>query len=886
MEHNKKIWPKKFTIISFLLIAFIAYGNAQNALWVKFGINQNGSSASWATAITADQANNVIVTGVVDSIVFFGPYTLHAGGTTTAGHGGYLVKYDSQGNVLWALSNACNSSYITPQSVVTDNNGNIYLSGYFSGILTFGTFTLISNPSGSLYTTEFFLAKFDPNGNILWLKGAQKYIGDCYSPSLTIDKANNIYVLGVFQDSIQIGTIKLFCPYPTTGMFIAKYKPNGDVIWVNKTAVTQGGVAGGYSNYLPQYAIASDTSANIYAYGVFTNTLVSGSLTLNSGGGTGNYFMSVFLLKFDSTGSIKWARSPKKLSSATGVELTAGEGLAITTDPASNIYITANYGGALSFGQDTLPIVPPTNNQGKAFLVKYNPAGNVIWAEAMVSSIGTLGSGSNGSSLSADKWGHVYLGGYANSPDSIGGIKVGWGEFVIKFDTSGHAVCSTRTGSGFYSRHGVAAAPFLPDVNLTGTEGGSTTVFGNANPGALGGEWTFTAKWTCDTCKIAPQIFGNSSVCLGQSTTLTSTNGSNYLWSTGSHSSTIQITPSSNTTYTLYVANGNCFGDTSITITVNPLPNPIISGNINICSGNTSTLIASGGGIYSWNTGATTNYISVAPSSSTSYSVTAIDTNGCTNTTSATVTVTATPVATLNPNSTICSGNTIILNASGGTNYSWNTGGTTSSIQVHPNASANYSVVVSNGNCSDTAFTSIMVNPSPTANASSNIFTPITYGQSATLTASGGTNYTWSNGGNGDTLIVFPSASTKYCVTVTDLNNCSDTACVTVPFYDMCTSGIYLPNAFSPNNDGENDLLQVYYENPLCVSLLHIFIYERFGEKVFESIDPAFKWDGSYQGVGTQNRAVMNSQVLTYYLNATLIDGKEISKKGNISLVR
>jgi gliding motility-associated-like protein len=96
----------------------------------------------------------------------------------------------------------------------------------------------------------------------------------------------------------------------------------------------------------------------------------------------------------------------------------------------------------------------------------------------------------------------------------------------------------------------------------------------------------------------------------------------------------------------------------------------------------------------------------------------------------------------------------------------------------------------------------------------------------------------------------------------------------------MCATGIYLPNAFSPNNDNENDFLQVYYENALCITSLHIAIYDRFGEKVFESTDPAFKWEGSYRG------QIVNTQVVTYYLTATLIDGKEISKQGNISLVR
>lgn len=312
-----------------------------------------------------------------------------------------------------------------------------------------------------------------------------------------------------------------------------------------------------------------------------------------------------------------------------------------------------------------------------------------------------------------------------------------------------------------------------------------------------------------------------------------------------------------------------------------------VNGISTICSGQNATLTASGGITYLWSTGATSNSISVSPSSTTNYSVIVTGANGCTDITSGTVTVTPYPIAVISPNSTICSGDAVMLNASGGANYLWSTGETTASIQVNPNTVTNYSVIVSNGNCSDTAYTSVSVLPSPTASVTSNISTPITYGQSATLTAGGGVSYNWNNGDNGNTITVSPTATTVYCVTATSPNNCSDTACVTVTFYDVCASGIYLPNAFSPNNDGENDFLQVYYENALCVTSLNIAIYNRWGEKVFDSTNPAFKWDGTNQAQGAGDKEqVMNTRVVTYYLKATLIDGKEISKKGNISLVR
>ncbi|MFY9309532.1 MAG: gliding motility-associated C-terminal domain-containing protein [Bacteroidia bacterium] len=90
---------------------------------------------------------------------------------------------------------------------------------------------------------------------------------------------------------------------------------------------------------------------------------------------------------------------------------------------------------------------------------------------------------------------------------------------------------------------------------------------------------------------------------------------------------------------------------------------------------------------------------------------------------------------------------------------------------------------------------------------------------------------------------------------------------------------ITLPNAFSPNNDGHNDLfiLQGWKKR---ITEFSIIIYNRWGEKVFESDDPERGWDGTYNG------KLMDAGVFVYYINATLINGEKIIKKGNISLIR
>ena len=121
-----------------------------------------------------------------------------------------------------------------------------------------------------------------------------------------------------------------------------------------------------------------------------------------------------------------------------------------------------------------------------------------------------------------------------------------------------------------------------------------------------------------------------------------------------------------------------------------------------------------------------------------------------------------------------------------------------------------------------------------------------------------------------------------YCVTVRDTNNCKDSLCATVFIESPCdTAGtFFFPNAFSPNNDGDNDNLKIYYREMDCITTLHLIIYDRWGEMVFETTDKKFSWNGTYPS------KILNTQVLVFNLAVGFIDGKAINRKGNISLVR
>jgi len=141
-------------------------------------------------------------------------------------------------------------------------------------------------------------------------------------------------------------------------------------------------------------------------------------------------------------------------------------------------------------------------------------------------------------------------------------------------------------------------------------------------------------------------------------------------------------------------------------------------------------------------------------------------------------------------------------------------------------------------------------------------------------------DYQWYNNGNpvstSNNLAVTQNGT--YYVEVTVNGGCkvfSDSIVID----NFCEGTLYLPNTFSPNNDGENDVLKIYYDNMSCIKTFALTIYDRFGEKVFETADANFNWDGTYQ------QRMLNTQVFAYSLHVEFTDKTLSDKKGNITLV-
>ena len=203
---------------------------------------------------------------------------------------------------------------------------------------------------------------------------------------------------------------------------------------------------------------------------------------------------------------------------------------------------------------------------------------------------------------------------------------------------------------------------------------------------------------------------------------------------------------------------------------------------------------------------------------------------------------------------------------------------------------------VKNGlNQTSTYKDSIIVYPGPTATVIPNQQT-IEQGTSITLDAShsggGGvtnpiTSYDWTQSESGPMScntgptckdpVVTPSVTTQYVLTVSDKTGCNDTITVTV-FVDVICKDVYLATAFSPNGDGMNDVLHV--KSNCDMTQFSFKIFDRWGEKVFESTSLTYGWDGTFR-----NKA-MDNGVFMYTVDGFLSNGIEVKKKGNVTLIR
>lgn len=233
------------------------------------------------------------------------------------------------------------------------------------------------------------------------------------------------------------------------------------------------------------------------------------------------------------------------------------------------------------------------------------------------------------------------------------------------------------------------------------------------------------------------------------------------------------------------------------TITVNPSPVVNLGVDHTVCSGASVVLADQSGGnysIYQWSSGGTNAQTMVNPTTTTTYVLTAINTPSMCSGTD-TVIVNVNPLATIiaSANQSICAGQSVTLSATGGVSYNWMPVGLSGdSITVTPtDPFTQYTVTGYNGfGCPGTDIVNVIMNPLPTADAGAD--QTICTGSPATLNATGGGTYLWSNSAITASTTVTPATTTIYTVTVTSAQQCTDvdTVIVIVSPYPTVDAGL------------------------------------------------------------------------------------------------
>lgn len=271
-----------------------------------------------------------------------------------------------------------------------------------------------------------------------------------------------------------------------------------------------------------------------------------------------------------------------------------------------------------------------------------------------------------------------------------------------------------------------------------------------------------------------------ATLCAGSTVSLTATGANTFTWNTGATGSVAVVTPSVNGTnvYTVNATGLSCTSSRTVSVSRNAAPPLVISGPSGICPPDQATLTVTGATSYSWNTGSTTTSIVVSPTVPTQYTVTGTDAVGCSTTIARYLNVSTSLAMNGTAPSSVCAGQPANIAINGANTYSWSTGATTGTIAPTPTVTTTYSVVGTSGSCTGSIAITVSAIPFPTLAFTGN--SVICAGQTASITASGASTYSWSTGTTNSFVTLTPTVNTTYSITGINGGVCATTQTLSI----------------------------------------------------------------------------------------------------------
>lgn len=267
----------------------------------------------------------------------------------------FVSKLDASGKASW-IELIGGAGVNQTAGIATDAKGNIYIAAWMARFANFG----VTNLTGY---EDILVAKYDPDGRLLWAKSAGGN-GYDYGQSLAVTPDGHVYVSGYFEKTASFDAYKVTSRGGSDG-FLARYDTDGNAQWVSQIGSTYSFDTGG--------RLATAPDGGVYMTGGFAGTATIGTNTLTSSGGA--YDVDLYFARFNGNGEVLWAQSMGMI----GAESIGSVAVNLTTNGttwSTNIYLTGGFVQNTRVGSIQL-----TNTTAqRAFVTRWDPEGNVLWA--------------------------------------------------------------------------------------------------------------------------------------------------------------------------------------------------------------------------------------------------------------------------------------------------------------------------------------------------------------------------------------------------------------------------------------------------------------------------------------------------------------------------